>query len=651
MKDAKSRSIDPASQCMLDVAAQANVETAWDRFDKMQPQCGFGQLGLCCRHCAMGPCRIDPFADEEQCGVCGATADIIASRHLARMIASGAAAHGDHGRGVVQALLATGTGEAKDYEIKDEPKLKSIAAELGVETGDRDIKDIARDVALKCFEDFGRQHGELNFISRAPETLQANWRKHGLVPCGIDREIVELIDRTHVGVDNDYRNIIMHGIKTALGDGWGGSMIATELSDVLFKLPQATRAACNLGVLREDHVNVIVHGHEPTLSDIIVAASSDPEILDACEKVGAAGVQLSGICCTANEILMRHGIPIAGNFLQQELAIATGVVEAMIVDVQCIMPALGKLTQSFHTKLITTSPRAKFPFAEHIEFKEEEAYNIAKRILKTAIEGFPKRDKSKITIPNVTEDLVAGFTAESVFDFLGGRYKPSYRPLNDAIMTGRLRGAAAVVGCNNPKVTQDLGHVQMTKELLRNDVLVVTTGCTAVANAKAGLMRPETAEESCGEGLREVCRAVGIPPVLHVGSCADISRILIVLSNMVKEGGLGETIADLPAAGAAPEWMSEKAVSIGFYVIGSGVYTVLGNPLPVQGAPGVTKFVCDEVADITGGKFAFEGDPIKAAHLMLDHIDRQRAALNLAPPMYKQPYGVNVNDKAVDAAG
>ncbi|GAF97461.1 unnamed protein product, partial [marine sediment metagenome] len=292
-----------------------------------------------------------------------------------------------------------------------------------------------------------------------------------------------------------------------------------------------------------------------------------------------------------NEILMRHGIPIAGNFLQQELALSTGAVDAMIVDVQCVMPALGELAKCFHTKLISTSPKAKFPFAEHIEFDEAKALDIAKQIIITAIENFPNRKGKQVVIPDIRENMVAGFTAESVFEFLGGRYRPSYRPLNEGIITGRLRGAAAIVGCNNPKIKHDYGHVAMTKELLANDVLVVTTGCTAIADAKAGLLDPGEALKYCGKGVQEICRAVGIPPVLHLGSCVDISRILVVLCNVVSQGGLGASIADLPAAGAAPEWMSEKAVSIGFYVVASGVYTVLGQPLPVEGAKGLTKFL------------------------------------------------------------
>ncbi|GAH37072.1 unnamed protein product, partial [marine sediment metagenome] len=342
-------------------------------------------------------------------------------------------------------------------------------------------------------------------------------------------------------------------------------------------------------------------------------------------------------------------IPLAGNFLQQELAIATGVVEAMIVDVQCIMPALGGLAKNFHTKLISTSPKAKFPFAEHIEFEEARAMEIAKQIVRSAIENFPNR-KTEAHVPEHSNPLVAGFTAENIFTMLGGRYRPSYRPLNDAIITGRIRGVAGVVGCNNPKVRHDYGHVEMTKELIANDVLVAVTGCTAVADAKAGLLAPEAAERLAGKGLREVCRAVGAPPVLNLGSCVDNSRILVVLSNVVREGGLGESIADLPVAGAAPEWMSEKAVSIGFYVVASGVYTVLGEPLPVQGAPAVAQFVTEGIEEYFGGKFAFEADPIRAAHLMIDHIDAKRAALHLPGPMYEVPYAPKTGAE-VKAAG
>jgi len=647
MGTSQERSVDPATVGMLEEVRAKGLETAWDRHEAMQPQCGFGVLGICCRNCTMGPCRIDPFGDGPSEGICGATADIIAARNLVRMIAGGAAAHSDHGRDIAHTLLMAAEDENCDYTVKDETKLRAMAVELGVKTDGKTAHEIGKEVAEICFAQFGQQHGEVVFAARAPQDQQKRWRAARVMPRGVDREIVEIMHRTHIGVDNDPVNIILQGVRACLGDGWGGSMIATDLSDILFRTPEWIRSRANLGVLDPEQVNIIVHGHEPTLSEMIVAAAQSKELLDLAKKNGAKGINLGGICCTANELVMRQGVPLVGNFLQQELAIATGAVEAMIVDVQCIMPAIGKMTECFHTKLLSTSPKAKFPFAEHIEFDESRALEIAKQIVRTAVENFPNRDKSRVCIPEHTSSLVAGFTAENVYTALGGRYRPSYRPLNDAIISGRLRGAAGVVGCNNPKVRHDYGHTEMTKELIRNDVAVVTTGCTAIADAKAGLMSPEAALEYAGEGLQEICRAVGIPPVLHLGSCVDNSRVLMVLANMVKEGGLGESMADLPAAGAAPEWMSEKAVSIGFYFVASGVYTVLAEPLPVLGAPEVTRFVTEGIEDLLGGKFAFEADPIKAAHLMIDHIDRKRAALKLGGPMYEVPYKPRTVEEAV----
>ena len=498
----------------------------------------------------------------------------------------------------------------------------------------RSDSEIGKELGEKALAEFGRQDGELVLTRRAPKKRQELWRKLGIMPRGIDREVVEMMHRTHEGVDCDYRNIFLQGFRTALADGWGGSMLATDMQDILFKSPMAVRAEVNLGVLKPDEVNVLVHGHEPILSDVVVEASRDPELLALAKKNGAKGINLAGICCTANEILMRHGIPVAGNFLQQELAIMTGSVELMMVDVQCLMPALAGITGCFHTKLVTTSPKCKMPGVEHIEVHEERALETAKDILRMAVENYKNREPGRVEIPSHKSDMVGGFTTENVFYYLGGKYRATYRPLNDAIMAGRLRGAAGIVGCNCPDIQQDYGHLAMAKELLKNDVLVVVTGCSATAVAKGGLMRPEVAFEYAGKGLREVCEAVGIPPILHLGACVDNTRILTMLCEVVAEGGLGEDLSDLPVAGAAPEWMCEKAIAIGFYFVGSGVYTLFGTPHPILGSKEVTDYITGGVEDLVGGKFAFESDPVKAARLMIDHIDKKRKALSLRPMMY-----------------
>ena len=626
---------DAASCEMLKRAAVENIETIWDRYEAMQPQCKFGKDGICCRICAMGPCRVSKKA---ALGVCGANADTIAARNIVRMIAGGTAAHSEHGRGVVHALLMAAEDPNSDYQVKNETKLKKVAAVYGVATDGRKANEIAADLARAALEEFGRQEGEMKMPSTSPEPRQKLWRELGIMPRSIDREVVETMNRTTMGVDADYKNIIKQGLRTALADGWGGSMIASELQDILFGSPNPLRGMANLGVLKADHVNILVHGHEPTLSDIIATISQDDELVAKAKANGAEGITVAGICCTANEILMRHGIPVAGSFLQQELAIMTGAVDIMVVDVQCIMPGLPNVAGCFHTELVTTSAKGKIPGATHIEFHEDKAIEIATNLIETAINNYPNRNADKVHIPDVKEGLIAGFTPESVFDFLGGKYRSTYRPLNDAIITGRLRGAAGVIGCSNPNVEYEEGHIKMVRELLKNDTLVVTTGCNAITCAKHGLLKPEAALEYAGEGLQEICRAVGIPPVLHVGSCVDNSRILTTLTNMVAEGGLGDDISDLPVAGAAPEWMSEKAVAIGFYFVASGVYTMICKPLPMMGSENLHRYLTDEIEAETGGKWAFELDPIEAAHKMLRHIDKKRKALKLKPMMYEQPF-------------
>ena len=616
-------SIDPAAQEMLARAEELGLETAWDRLEAMLPQCGFGELGLCCRNCNMGPCRISPFEEEgPKVGVCGATADVIVARNLLRMIAAGAAAHSDHGRDIAHTLLLTAEGKGGGYEIKDEAKLKALAAEYGIETEGRNKEEIALDLAHAAYAEFGKQEGPIQFTRRAPAKRVALWQKLGIDPRGIDREVVEIMHRTHIGVDNDPVNLILQGLRASIADGWGGSMIATELSDVLFGTPTPTRSQANLGVLQEDQVNIVVHGHEPTLSEMIVAAAQDPEMIALAEKYGAKGINVVGMCCTGNEVLMRHGIPIAGNFLQQELAIITGAVEAIVVDVQCIMPALGALTGCFHTKFISTSPKAKFAGATHIEFHEEQAFEIATEIVRTAVENYPHRKSDMVHIPDQKTECVVGFSVEAILAALGG----TLDPLLEAIKSGAIRGIAAVVGCNNPKVKHDYGHVTLLEELIKSNVLVVTTGCNAIAAAKAGLLLPEAADR-CGEGLKGVCKALGVPPVLHMGSCVDISRILVACAAIAN--ALEVDISDLPVAGAAPEWMSEKAVSIGAYVISSGVFTVLGTVPPVLGSPVVTELLTQGANDVVGAAFAVEPDPLKAAKLMIDHIEKKRTALGI----------------------
>jgi carbon-monoxide dehydrogenase catalytic subunit len=617
---------------MLIRADELGLETAFSRADQMAP-CPIGETGNCCRICFMGPCRL---VKDGQTGVCGATIETITARNFARAVAAGSAAHSDHGRDLAFTLRATALGEAQGYTVRDPFKLKRLATELGIASEGRPLDDVALDVADACIAMFGQQTGELPFVNRAPKKRQELWRKERLVPRGIDREVVDVLHRTHMGDDQDPEHILHQAMRTAMSDGWGGSMVATDLSDILFGTPSPVVSQVNLGVLKHDEVNIVVHGHEPTLSEMILAATSDPELVAYALQKGAQGINLAGICCTSNETLVRQGVPSAGNFLHQELAIITGAVDAMVVDVQCIMQALPDLASHFHTLVITTSPKVKITGATHIEFEEQRALDIAKEIVRRAIDNYPNR--KEVHIPDVRSDVVPGFSHEYINYMLGGTYRASFRPLNDAIMSGRIRGVVADVGCNNPRSTQDAGHIYLVRELLKQDVLFVETGCGAIASGKYGFLLGEAAHEWAGPGLREVCEATGMPPVLHMGSCVDNTRILTVLSQMAKEGGLGDDISDIPAVGIAPEWMSEKALAIASYAAASGAYVIMGIHSPVEGSTVVTDILSQGWERKVGGKIEFVVEPAEMVQRILEHIDKKRAALGL-PAYEPQKFG------------
>jgi carbon-monoxide dehydrogenase catalytic subunit len=622
------KSVDPAAQVLLKMAGEKNLKTAFDRAEKLKP-CPIGHQGACCKVCHMGPCRLVGKEDEAE-GVCGATLPVVTARNFARMVAAGTAAHSDHARDLANTLLAVARGEAKDFQIKDVRKLNRVAGYLGIDVEGKPVNEVAEKVALKFIEQFGQQKGELVYLSRAPKKRQEIWRKLGIAPRGIDREVVEMLHRTHMGVDQEPNNIMLGALRTSLADGWGGSMIGTDISDILFGTPKPVKTKAGLDIFKKDHVNLVVHGHEPSFAEMLVVAVDDPEIVSYAKSKGAKGVNLVGMCCTANEILVRHGIPTAGGFLQQELGILTGMVEAMVVDVQCIMPAISQISKNFHTKIITTTPKGKMIDAVHIEYDEHHGLEIAKKAVRLAIDNFQNRKKETVTAAGVkTADVIAGFSDEYIEYMQGGKYRGSYRPLNDAIIAGRIRGAVGIAGCNNPRISQDSIHNFLTRELIKNDVLVLQTGCSAMASAKAGYMTPENALENAGPGLREVCEAIGIPPVLHLGSCVDNSRILTIVAHIADEGGLGDDIGGLPAVGIAPEWMSEKAIAIGTYFAASGVPIIFGAGSPVSASKTLKDIMENKWWGMVGAGFYFEEDPEKILELTLKLIDAAREKLKL----------------------
>jgi carbon-monoxide dehydrogenase catalytic subunit len=575
----------------------------------------------------MGPCRLNPKDPYGKVGVCGATIDTIMSRNFSRMVAAGGAAHTDHGMSMLDLFREVVNGNIKEYAIKDPIKLEEVAASIGIAVEGRDQKEIAMDLYHELERTYTQVEGEIPFAKRVPAKTLETWRKLGIVPRGAMREIMELMHRSHMGVDQHYANITKQASRTALADGWGGSMVATEISDILFGTPSPVSIEVNMGVLKENEVNIIVHGHEPNLFESILVSVSEPTLVQAAKDAGAAGINLVGMCCSGAEMLVRHGIPHAGNFMSTEAVLVTGAVDTMCVDVQCIKQGLAKVAECYATPLITTNPRCHIEGAQHVEFNEHDPSACTDEIVIRAISRFKNRT-AVVEIPKIVNTGVHGFSHEYISYMLGGSFRASYRPLNDNIINGRIRGVAGVVGCTNPRVKQDWVHVELVKELIKNDVLVLQTGCSQIALAKAGLTSPE-ASVLAGPGLREVCEAVGMPPVLGIGSCVDNSRILIAAAEMVREGGLGESIADLPVAGAAPEWMSEKAICIGQYFVASGVYTVFGVTFPIIEETRFHRHLFQELEEQGLGKWGFAIDPHEIARMMIAHIDKKRQALGI----------------------
>ena len=621
--------MEAATNELLETGKKVGADSWQQRVKNQTPHCGFGEAGTCCRICSMGPCRITPKSPR---GICGCDVHGIVGRNYLRFTAGGSATHSDHGRQICHTLYQTKEGGS--YQVKDPEKLKRIAHEWGIETEGKDIYDLAHEVAEAGLLEYGKPFGVQRFLKRAPEHTQELWHNAGIEPRAIDREVSQAMHMTHMGCSSLPEALIKQSLRAGLSDGWGGSMMGTEFSDILFGTPRPVDTTANIGVMEKDMVNIIVHGHDPSLSEMIVFYAQDPEMVALAKSVGAKGINIAGVCCTGNEVAMREAIPMAGNFLQQENVVLTGACETIVVDVQCIFPALGPLSKCFHTKFVTTSPIARMPDSDFIEFHEETAAENAKAIVKMAVENFKNRNPELVHIPQLKTKARVGYSVEAIKKCLDGVTNShvdltgTTRPLVDVVKSGVLRGAVAMVGCNNPKVRPDTAHIELMKKLLKNDIIVILSGCSAQAAAKAGLMDPD-AKEYCGEGLRRVCELVGIPPVLHMGSCVDISRMMVLASDIAKDWGIN--ISQIPLCGCAPEWMSEKAVSIGNYVVATGIDTFLGVDPYSKGSSEITELLQGETGckEWVEAHFVVETDIEKLGDKMIECIEAKRTALGI----------------------
>lgn len=625
---------DPAVRQMLSIAAEKGIPTIWDRYEQMLPQCGFGETGLCCRHCLQGPCRINPFEPGSETGICGASADVMVARGLDRAIAAGTAAHSGHAKHLAHTLLKHTQGLAKDYPIKDPVKLKKVAARLNIAVEGRGDTEIAQDVALAALADFHEKETPVLWAATVVTPGRVKVLSDlGLVPRGIDHEISEIMHRTLYGVDADPVNLLLGGLRCGVAD-LAGCYMGTDLADILFGTPAPVETSANLGTLKKESVNIALHGHNPVLSEIIVKVAD--QMKEEAIKAGADRINVVGICCTGNELMERHGIPSCTHSISQEMALVTGAVDAMIVDYQCIMPSVASVAECMGTRVITTMDICKITGADHIQVREETASENARQAISQAIAVFKTRKNKKIDIPAIQNRVVAGFSTESLVGALSKlNVQDPLAPLADNIKSGNIKGVCLFAGCNNVKIPQDTHYTQMAARLLKENVLVLATGCGAGSLMRHDFMDPARTKELCGEGLSAVLHAIGeanglggpLPPVLHLGSCVDNSRaveITVALANY-----LGVDINQLPVVASAPEPTSEKAISIGTYAVAAGLPTHVGVMLPVMGSALVTKVLTETVKELTGGYFMVEPDPVKAADLLLQAIHDRRAGLGL----------------------
>lgn len=615
----------------------AGISTVVERTRLQGVQCKVGQLGLCCRNCLQGPCRINAMGKEPTTGICGARDYTMVARFIDRMIAGGTASHSGHGKEIAHVLRGVARGEVKDYEITDAAKLEGLAAKLGLRPGGNGPLALARSVAELALEDYSRYTPEPLAFLKATTTKgrMRLWDSHAVLPTNIETSISEVMHRTAMGVDADPVPILFGGIRCALSD-YAGAQVSSDLSDVLFGTPRLVTSESNLSVLDERSINVAVHGHNPLLSDIMVDMAR--EMKTEALKAGAEGFNIVGVCCTGNEILMRKGIPIAANVTSQELVLMSGILDAMVFDYQCIMPSLTNLAKCVHTKMITTQEINRLVGDTHIEFTPERAKESAKKVLLLAAEAYKHRGPVRHLPPSAPTAAMAGFSLEQIRDLLATKNpRDPFQHLVDVLVSGRIRGVALFAGCKNTWTHHDEDVLTIARELAKRDVLLMATGCNAIELAKAGFMDPKKTKEIAGEGLQsflhelsEAAGLDGLPFVWHMGSCVDNTRFANLATEVANR--LEVDIDKIPFVAIAPEAMHEKAVSIGTWAVAMGFPVHVGTINYLYGSTLVTDVLENTARDVYGGYFIFETDPEVAAKRLYSAIEYRRWKLDITDP-------------------
>lgn len=616
-----------STNLMYERTKEMGITTIFDRYEAQQPQCGFGQQGICCQLCSHGPCRITPKAPR---AICGATADTIVARNITRLASHGASAYSHHLEEVAETLKATALGKTP-FEIKDETKLRQVAGALGLDAG-KDKNELAADLADAVLYEMRKSSKEPLALLEAfaPQSRKEAWSRLGIVPGGINSEVRDAMTKTMSNINTDPVDLLLTSLRLAIATGYMGLVGTITLQDILLGTPSLTTTEADLGVIDPETVNIVAHGHVPLVATAVLRAARSPEMLELAKAAGAKGISVLGSMCVGQELLQRQETSgqgfsgQTGNWINQEYMVATGLVDLVMMDMNCSIPGLKVVADRFHTKLVSVDRILRMAgVTDVVDYDPEKADEQAKELIAMAIDAYKNRGTNTF-VPKGSSKVVAGFGVETILGALGG----SLDPLLDAVKAGSIRGIVAVVGCTNNRNGHDTTGLALMKELLKHDVLVLNAGCMSSASQIEGLMDPASTDKvEIGDGLKAVCKALGIPPCLNFGSCVDIGRIGVAVTAIA--AALGVDPSQLPVAVSAPEYLEQKAVADGFFGVAFGLLTHIGPVPPVTGGALVTKILTDDIEGMLGGKVLVELDPEKAAKTIVDHINLKRIALGL----------------------
>ena len=617
---------DPAVREMILRQNQLGFDTTFDRFDKQQPQCGFGMAGICCKICNMGPCKITSKSPK---GVCGADADLIVARNLLRSAAAGVAQHGMHGREVILSLKWAAEGKL-DLPILGQQKIKDTAKAFGIKTERRSIKKIASELADVLLDDMSRTiPGDYKIIEAlGSEERKKVWKELDILPISAYHEVFESYHKTGVGTDGDWKSIMQQFLRCGLAFTYSGVVSTSIATDGLFGVGDRVTSKVNIGALKKGYVNIAVHGHLPTLVSEIVKVGQEEKFINLAKEAGAKGIRFYGICCSGLSAMYRYaGVIPLSNAVSAELVLGTGALDLWIADVQDVFPSIMEVAKCFRTTVVTTSESARLPGAERFEYDHHhsnigETRALAEKIVLRGIESFKDRQGIPVYIPPYEVDAEVGFSPEYVHKHYG-----SMKPLYEALKEGKILGIVNMVGCNNPKVVYEKCVIDVANALLRNNILILTNGCASFPLMKMGYCNV-SGQEHAGESLNEFLG--DLPPVWHVGECIDNTKSSGIFAGVAGEAG--KPLYEMPFAFTSPEWSNEKGIdaALGFRLMGINSYHCV--EAQIHGSKNVIEFLKEGTKDLLGSVMVVNPNPDALGEKIVADIIEKRKALGWAVP-------------------